>query len=96
MSVKENGGLAEGLQGFRVDERVESCGDNFNLFETGGTEIAGYPTRAALDIGLVLALGADAGNAQKLKQFREMLVAATINKVSKIHKKPSRDRSPFQ
>ena len=95
MAVEENGGLAGGFQRFRVDEWVQGGGDDFNVFETGGTEIAGDPVRASFYIRLMLALGTDAGNAQKLKQFSEMLVAATINKVSKIHKKPSRDRSPF-
>jgi hypothetical protein len=40
----------------------------------------------------VLALGADAGDAQKLAQLSEMLVALPINKLCKIHKGPSGTR----
>jgi hypothetical protein len=44
----------------------------------------------------VLALGADAGDTQKFEQLRQMLIAVTINKLRKIHKRPSGDMSPFQ
>src|ERR1700687_1536598 len=96
MPIEENGWLAGSLQRLRVDERVETRWDDLNVFESGGAEIARNPVRTALDIRFVLALGADAGNAQKFAQLRQMLVAATINELSKIHKRPSGDMSPFQ
>ena len=85
-----------GASRFRVDERVETRGDDLNVLEPAGAEMIGDPACAALDIGLVLALGADAGNAQKFVQLREMLIAVTINELSKIHKKLSGDISPLQ
>jgi len=75
---------------------VETRRDDLNVLESSGTKIAGYPVRTALDIRFVLALGADAGDTQKFAQLRQMLVAVTINKVRKIHKRPSGDVSPFQ
>jgi hypothetical protein len=75
---------------------VETRRDDLNVLESSGTEIASNPVRAALDIRFVLALGADARDTQKFAQFRQMLVAVTINKVRKIHKRPSGDMSPFK
>jgi hypothetical protein len=54
------------------------------------------PTSTALDVRLVLALGADAGDAQKFVELREMLVAATFDKFSKVHKRAPGDMSPFK
>jgi len=89
MPVEKDGGLAGSLQGFRVDEGMEICWDDLDVFETSGAEMVGDPARAALDIGFVLALGADTGNAQKFGQFSEMLVTGSVNKVSKIHERSS-------
>jgi hypothetical protein len=75
---------------------VEIGWDNLHVIESGGAEMIGDPPCAAFDIGLVLALGADAGNAQKFAKLRQMLVARRVNKVGKIHKRPSGDMSPFQ
>src|SRR3989440_12210309 len=96
MPVEKDGWLAGSLQRFRIDKRVQTCGDDLNALESSGAEIAGHPARAALDIRFVLAFGADAGDAQKIAQLSEMLVALTINKLSKIHRKPSGDMSPFK
>src|SRR5713101_2818807 len=94
--VKENGWLTGSFQGFRIYERVQVCRNDFDLLKSGGTKILRDPARAALDIGLVLALGADARDAQKLAQFSQMLVALTFDKFSKVHKGPSGDMSPFK
>ena len=88
MTIKENRGLAGGFQRFRVDERVEGGGDDFDFLESSGAKMIRDPARATLDIGLVLALGADAGDAQKLAKLRQMLVALTFDKFSKVHKGP--------
>src|SRR6266699_1758291 len=96
MSGEKDGGLAGGVQGCRVDERGETRGDDVNVLESAGAEMIGDPACAALDIALVLALGADARNAQKFVQLREMLIAVTVNELSKIHKQLSGDMSPLQ
>jgi hypothetical protein len=49
-------------------------------------ETIGNPPGGALDIRFMLAFGADAGNTQKFAKFGQMLLAASINKVSKIHR----------
>src|SRR5260370_40002905 len=43
----------------------------------GRTQIVRDPARAAFDIRLVLALGADAGDAQEFAQLRQLLIAST-------------------
>src|SRR5260370_12254422 len=85
MAVKKDGGLAGRFQGFRVDQRMEICGDDLDVFEARRAEVADNPVGAALDIGFVFALGANARDAQKLAQVSQMLLAGTVNKVSKIH-----------
>ncbi len=95
MAVEKDGGLAGRLQGFRIDERVKGGGHNLHVFESSSAQMIGDPARAAFDIGLVLAFGADAGNTQKFAKLRQMLVAGSVNQVSKIHKRPSGDMSPF-
>src|SRR6266481_534009 len=59
-------------------------------------EIIRDPMCAAFDIRLVFALGADAGNAQEFAKLRQMLVAATFDKFSKVHKGPLGAKSPFE
>src|SRR5260370_38972879 len=89
MAVKKDGGLTGSFQGFRVDQRVEICRHDLNVFEAGRAEVAGNPIGAALDIGFVFALGANTGDAQKFAEFRKMLVTGSVNKVSKIHETSS-------
>src|SRR5258708_10507720 len=85
MAVKKDGGLARSFQRFRVDQRVEICRDDLNVFEAGRAEVAGNPIGAALDIGFVFTLGANAGDAQEFAKLRKVLVTGRVNKVSKIH-----------
>ncbi len=94
VAVKKNGGFARSFERFRIHERVQTGGDNFNRFKPGFLQAFGHPAGGALDIRLVLAFGADAGNAQKFAKFCQMLIAASINKLSKIHKRPGAI-SPF-
>jgi hypothetical protein len=75
---------------------VEICRDDLNVFEAGQAEVAGNPIGAALDIGFVFALGANTGDAQKFAKLRKVLVTGSVNKVSKIHERPSGDMGPFQ
>src|SRR6266567_4034659 len=96
VAIKEDGGLARSFQGFGIDERVQICRNDFNGLKSCGPEVVCDPARTAFDIRLVLALGADTGNAQKFTELRQMLVALTIDKLSKIHKRPSGDMSPFE
>jgi hypothetical protein len=56
----------------------------------------GHPARATLHIRLMLALGADTGNAEKFAKLRQMLFAATFYKFSKVHVGRSEEMSPFQ
>src|SRR5260370_28062689 len=95
MAVKKDGGLARSFQRFRVDQRVEICWEDLELFEARRAEVAGNPIGAALDIGFVFALGANTGDAQKFAEFRKMLVPGSVNKVSKIHERPSGDIESF-
>jgi hypothetical protein len=75
---------------------VKGRGDNLHVIKSGGAEMVRDPARAAFDIGLVLALGADAGDAQKFAELRQVLVARRVNQVSKVHMGSSGDLSPFQ
>jgi hypothetical protein len=84
MTVKKDGRLAGDLQRFSVDERMETRRNDFNRIKSSGAELVGDPAGGALDVGLVFALGADAGNTQKFAQFAKMLVAATFDKFSKV------------
>src|SRR5712692_8201325 len=96
VAVEKDGRLTRGFQGFRVDERVEIRWDDLHVLESGGAKMIGDPASAALDVRFVFTLGADAGDAEKCAQLREMLVALTFDKFSKVHKGPSGDRSPFE
>jgi hypothetical protein len=65
-------------------------------FEPGGTKVVGDPLGGALDVRLMLAFRADRRNAQKFAQFREMLLAATLNKLCQIHRKALRHKDMLQ
>jgi len=54
---------------------VQVGGNDFDFFESGGAQLVSDPACGAFDVGLVLALGADAGNAQKFVEFGEVLFA---------------------
>jgi len=49
--------------------------NNFNRLKSCSAEIIRDPASATLDIRLVFALGAHAGNAQEFAKLRQMLVA---------------------
>jgi len=70
--------------------------NDFNRFKARDTEMIGDPACGAFDVGLVLAFGADAGDAQELAKLGEMLVTATFDKFSKVHKKPFAGINPFE
>ena len=56
----------------------------------------GHPAGGALDIRLVFALGADARDAQKFAELRQMLFAVTLYKFSKVRHGLSGAMSPFE
>src|SRR5690242_21625167 len=94
MPVEENRGLPRGFQRLGVNERVQVRRNNFHSFESRCAQMIGNPARAPLNIRLMLALGTDAWDAQEFVQFGKVLVARTVNELSKIHRRPSGDRSP--
>src|SRR5882762_3205777 len=96
VAIEKNRGFAGSFERFRINKRVQICRNDFNRFKSCSAEIVRDPASAALDIGLVFALGADAGNAQEFAKLRQVLVAATFDKFSKVHKGPSRAKSPFE
>ncbi len=75
---------------------MQVCRNDFNRFKSCGTQIVRDPARAAFDIRLVFAFGADTRDAQEFAQLRKMLIAATFDKFSKVHEGPSGNSSPFE
>ena len=88
VSVEKDGGLARGLERFRIHQGVKIRWNDVNRFKSGGSELPGGPACSALDVRFVLALGADAGDAKKFAQFRQMLIAATLYKFCKVSIRP--------
>ena len=70
MAVEKDGGLAGRVQRFRVDQRMQLGRNDFDVGESGAAEPFGNPLGGALDVRLVLALRADAGNAQESRRDR--------------------------
>jgi hypothetical protein len=68
---------------------MELGGDDFNGFKTGRAEMFGNPMSGALDVGFMLAFGADRRDAEECEEFGKMLLATTFNKLNEIHKLPS-------
>src|SRR5271167_3810090 len=89
MSVEKYRGLAGSLEGLGVDQRMKSGGNNFDSLEPGGAQVVGNPTGGALDVLLVLALGADRRNTKEIAQLVEMLLAMTFYNFSKVHENAS-------
>src|SRR6266436_1471867 len=83
VAIEKNRGFAGSFERFRVDEGVQIGRNNFNRFKARGAEIIRDPAGAALDIRLMFALGADAGNAQEFAKLRQMLVATTFDKLDR-------------
>src|SRR6202790_2334648 len=88
MSVKKNGGLAGSVERFGVHQRVHVGGNDFDGLESGGAQLVRNPVRGAFNVRLVLAFGADAGDAQEFAKLGKMRVAMIFNKVGKIHSSP--------
>jgi hypothetical protein len=70
VAVKKDGGLAGSFERLGIDERMEIGRNNFNFLETGGAKIVSHPASRAFDIRFMFALGADAGDPQKLAKLR--------------------------
>src|SRR5271169_982378 len=96
VSVKEDGGLAGSFEGFGVDEGMKICRNNFDFLETGGAKIVRHPASRAFDVRFVFALGANAGDSQKFAEFRQMFVAITLYKFSKVRHGLPGAMSPFE
>src|SRR5208282_3490770 len=93
VAIEEDGRFPGRFEGFRVNQGMKIRGHNLDGFEARGTQVIGNPLGGALDIGLVFGFGTDGRNTQKLQKFREMLVAATFDKFSKVHKSPGHKNS---
>jgi hypothetical protein len=76
VAIKKHGGLAGRFERFRIDQGMEIRGNDFNRFKSCRAKVVGNPASAPLDVGFVLAFGADAGDTKKFTQLREVLVAA--------------------
>src|SRR5215467_11512957 len=96
MAIEEDRWLPGSFQGFGIDERMQVCRNDLHGFESGGAQVFGNPARAALDVRFVLALGANAWDAQEFIELGEVLVARTVNPLNKIHRKSSGDGSPLR
>src|ERR1700744_3851158 len=72
---------------------MQSRRNDLNVFKSGCFELFGYPVCRALDVGLVLAFGADARDAEEFAEFFEVRVAATFDKFSKVHRGRYESRS---
>jgi hypothetical protein len=59
--------------------------DDFDFLESCRAKTGCDPVGGAFNVGLVLAFGADAGNAEEIQEFGKVLVSATFYKFSKIH-----------
>lgn len=84
VAVKEDGGFAGSFEGFGINEGMKICGNDFDFLETGGAKIVRHPASRTFDVRFVFALGADTRDPQKFAQLRQMLVAITFYKFSKV------------
>ena len=64
---------------------MKSGRNDLNGFKSGFREFFGNPFCGAFDVGLMLGLGAHAGDAKEFAEFVEILIAATFDKFSKVH-----------
>ena len=85
MAVEKDGGLAGRVQRFRVDQGMQLGRNDFDVGESGAAEAIGDPLGGALDVRLVLALRADAGNAQEFVEIGEMLVVLLFDVGVQLH-----------
>ena len=66
---------------------MQSGRNDLNGFKSGCFEFFAYPLCGSLDVGFVLALGADARDPEEFAELFEMRVAVTFDKFSKVHKR---------
>ena len=85
MAVEKDGGLAGRVQRFRVDQWMQLGRNDFDVGESGAAQAVGNPLGGALDVRLVLALRADAGNAQEFVEIGEMLVVLLFDVGVQLH-----------
>src|SRR5712691_9099805 len=85
MSVKKNRGPAGSFERFGVNQRMHVGRNDFDRLEAGGAQLVRNPAGCTLDVRLVFALGADAGNAQEFAKLAEMRVTVFFDEVSQVH-----------
>ena len=85
VSVKKDGGFAGRFERLAIDQRVHSRGHNLDGLHSCAAELVGYPLGGALDVRLVLALGADAGDAQEFAELRKMRIALLFDVLAQVH-----------
>jgi hypothetical protein len=88
VSVEKDRRLTGCLEGLRINQGMKVRGDDLNRFKSRGSELGGDPAGGAFNVGLVLALGTDAGDAQKFAQFRKVLITATFYIFCKVYIRP--------
>ncbi len=85
VSIKKDGGFAGRFERLAIDQRVHSRGHNLDGLHPCAAELVGYPLGGALDVRLVLALGADAGDAQKFAELSKMRIALPFDVFAQVH-----------
>ena len=88
VTVEKDRRLTGGFERFGINKRMKFGGNDFNCLEPRGTEAVGNPFGGAIDVRLMLAFGADGRDSKKFVELREMLLAATFYKFSKVHIRP--------
>ena len=96
MAVEKDGGLAGRAQRFGVDEGMHLGGHDLDAIEPGAAQAVGNPLGGALDVRLVLALGADAGDAQQFVQIVQVLVMFLVDVRVQVHRPTSARSSRHQ
>ena len=69
MSIKKNSGLAGSMKRFAVYEGMHFGRRNFNVFQTRGAQLLRDPMSGPLNVRLVFAFRADAGDPEKFLQL---------------------------
>src|SRR5580700_10115712 len=85
VSVEKYCRLAGSFEGFRINQRIQTGGNDLDSFETGRAKMIGNPIGSALDVRLVLAFRADGWDAKEIAQLVKMLLALTFDNFSKVH-----------
>ena len=85
MSVNQHRGLARRLKGFAVHEGMYLGWNHFHAIQARSAELLGDPSGGALDIGPVLGLRADAGNAEQPLQLFQMLGLLRFDVLDQAH-----------